>query len=168
MNILSFDVGIKNLAYCIINEETNNIVAWDVFEIPTILKYQIAIMNTNELWNHTFHKVIIEKQPPTNPKMRIIENMLNIYFIMKEIPDVCTYSAKHKLGELGKTTRGQKNYNVRKKYGVAMTNVYLQDSRFLTFFNSHKKKDDLSDCLLQALAYNSFDMSKLQTTICTM
>jgi len=166
MSILSFDVGIKNLAFCMINKETNEIISWNVCEIPVNMEKQIAFLDTCEFWNFPFDTVIIEKQPAKNTKMRLIEITLNVYFLMKKIKKVATYSSKHKLGSIGKTTRGKHNYNVRKKYGVAMTNVYLRDgSLFKGFFDMHKKKDDLSDCLLQALSYNKYNVDTLQTTI---
>ena len=163
--VLSFDVGIKNLAYCIVDSETTEIVAWDVCEIPTDVKKQIEFLNQCSLWNISFDTVIIEKQPSRNMKMRTIENMLQVYFVMKGIENVSTYSSKHKLGSIGKTTKGQKNYNVRKKFGVAMTRVFVETTPHASFFGKHKKKDDLADCLLQALSYIKYDVDQLHTSI---
>jgi len=33
MNILSFDIGIKNLSYCLLNKETKNIIDWGIINI---------------------------------------------------------------------------------------------------------------------------------------
>ena len=50
-NILSFDVGIKNLAYCILNSETREILLWNVCEIPTnSIKKQIEFLNECTFW----------------------------------------------------------------------------------------------------------------------
>ena len=163
--ILSFDVGIKHLAYCVLDRENHHILAWNVCQIPTDLGQQIQFLNECEFWNTPFDTVIIEKQPARNTKMRIVENMLSVYFLMKGIASVTTFSSKHKLGSIGKTTKGTKNYTVRKKYGIAMTNVFVQDTPHVEFFNKHKKKDDLSDCLLQALAFVKYDVDQLHTSI---
>lgn len=32
MIILSFDIGIKNLAYCILDTETNDILDWNILD----------------------------------------------------------------------------------------------------------------------------------------
>jgi hypothetical protein len=165
MSILSFDVGIKNLAYCVIDSETFEIVSWNVCEIPTDLEKQLAFLDECEFWKVPFQTVIIEKQPARNVKMRIVENTLNVYFQLKKVDKVSTYSSKHKLGALGKSTRGKTNYTLRKKYGVVMCKAFLKGSSYEPFFDKHKKKDDLADCLLQALAYAEFDMAPLQTSI---
>lgn len=165
-NILSFDVGIKNLAYCVLESETREILMWNVCEIPTIsIHKQIGFLDQCTFWEVPLDTVIIEKQPSRNMKMRTIENTLCVYFIMKGIGHVSTYSSKHKLGALGKSVKGVKNYNVRKKYGISMARAYVLNTTHHNFFEKHKKKDDLSDCLLQALAYTNYDMNQLQTSI---
>lgn len=168
MSILSFDVGIKNLAYCILKKDTNEIVAWSVVDIPIVLSNQLQFFDNCDFWKYPFDCVIIEKQPAQNIKMRMLENTLNVYFILKNIPNVSTFSSKHKLGSIGKETKGKHNYLTRKKYGIAMTKVYLETSSFEEFFFKHKKKDDLSDCLLQALAYNKYNVDSLQSGIITL
>lgn len=168
-NILSFDVGIKNLAYCILNSETREILLWNVCEIPTnSIKKQIEFLNECTFWDFQIDVVIIEKQPGRNMKMRTIENILCVYFIMKGVSQVSTYSSKHKLGILGKSVKGVKNYNVRKKYGIAMARSYVMNSNHISFFEKHKKKDDLSDCLLQALSYTNYDLNQLQSSIISL
>lgn len=158
-------MGIKNLAYCVIDSETFEIHSWNVCEIPTDVHKQLDFLDECAFWKIPFETVIIEKQPSRNVKMRIVENTLNVYFHMKKVNKVSTYSSKHKLGALGKSTKGKTNYSLRKKYGVAMCKVFLQNSNHESFFDKHKKKDDLADCLLQALAYAEYDMTPLQTSI---
>ena len=83
MKILSFDVGIKNLAYCITNNEV--IEKWEVLDITANAKESncaklVTILDTCEgLLDCDL--VLIEKQPSKNNKMRIIEGLLNAYFV---------------------------------------------------------------------------------------
>ena len=122
MSILSFDVGIKNLAFCILKE--NVIIEWNVSEI----KYRTNQSLCDAIVNHLnefpqlleCETVLIEKQPSRNNKMRIIEALLNAYFVIKgssnnesNITKVLVYSAKYKLGT--NTMKGKTNYNERKK-----------------------------------------------------
>ena len=166
MSILSFDVGIKNLAFCILKE--SKIQSWNVSEIKyrtnqSLCEAIVAHLDSfPELLN--CDTVLIEKQPSRNNKMRIIEALLNAYFIIKgsssdssAISKVLVYSAKYKLG--GNTLKGKTNYSERKKLGIMRCKKFLEstseiNNEFDEIFNKSKKKDDLADSLLQALAYN--------------
>lgn len=115
---LSFDVGIKNLAYCMLDEDCN-ILLWDVLDIsgPTydkqcerlIMKLEkIRYDQLDESYDIT---VVIEKQMARNPKMRIISGQLQMYFALDKyyskqdtdedpktkIVKVVYYSPKNKL-----------------------------------------------------------------------
>ena len=164
MYILSFDVGIKNLAYCLIDTESVNIHAWEVFEIPNpaiSLHKVLQLLDTKELCILT-DIILIEKQPYRNAKMRLLENILLTYFNLRGImcsnspvTNVKSYSAKFKLGDIGKTMKGKKNYNQRKKMSIEMCKLFLEKNpqELNDIFIKSKKKDDLADCLLQALSY---------------
>ena len=113
-------------------------------------------------------KVLIEKQPSKNNKMRITEGLLNAYYVIRgitndesTIKDVIVYSAKHKLGV--DTFKGKRNYSQRKKLGVFRCHAFLnqikQSDEIQNIFSISKKKDDLADCLLQALSYFNFDIN---------
>ncbi len=124
VKILSFDVGIKNLAYCIFDTHTSKIVHWDIIDLNgqgftgkvpsgnnTIAKAanDIHITLIKKLDNHPFmletDYIVIEKQPSFNPKMRIIGGCLQSYFYIRGIIDRVTnpikgiefFSPKHKL-----------------------------------------------------------------------
>ena len=165
MSILSFDVGMKNLAFCILEETT--IKSWNVSEIKYTTNQSLceAIVTHLDTWPHLLEcqTVLIEKQPSRNNKMRIIEALLNAYFVINgtknensNIKRVLVYSAKYKLGN--NTMKGKTNYNERKKLSVARCKKFLektiQEKTFTDMFEESKKKDDLADTLLQALAYN--------------
>jgi len=167
MTVLSFDVGIRNLAYCCIDGDV--IKSWGVLDLGVACNASTEVMtralvetldnNVDEFAGAT--RVIIEKQPARNPKMRFVEGMICSYFYIKgvqagTVTSVLSYSAKHKLGN--NTHRGIANYSARKKLGVKRCKLYLErtlkdNSNMLTMFNISKKKDDLSDSLLQALSY---------------
>lgn len=171
MKLLSFDVGIKNLAYCIYDSSSNKVLFWNIIDI-TAKKSDNACAHMVELLDNykellNCDVVLIEKQPSRNNKMRIVEGLLNAYFVIKgitnkesDISKVIVYSAKHKLGK--DTFRGKSNYSQRKKLGVFRTEAFLkqypQTDEFHNLFIESKKKDDLADSLLQALSYVNVDI----------
>ena len=187
MKILSFDVGIVNLAYCII--DNFNIQKWEVITIPSEKKFSAHISSSGvselyinlikELDNRIFlldvDIVLIEKQPSFNPKMRIIAGCLQTYFYIRGVVDrvenkirsVEFFSPKNKLkcytgpaldisSKNGKVVKGK--YAQTKKMGIEIARSKLEEyseTNFVEFFEKNKKKDDLSDCYLQALTYAS-------------
>lgn len=178
---LSFDVGIKNLAFCIINEE-NKILKWDVHEIALNSKHSTCESIIYHLDKHPYllnvDIVLIEKQPSRNNKMRIIESLLNAYFVIKglsnnesSIKQVKVYSAKYKLSS--NTLKGKQNYSHRKQLSILRTKKFLDltsdiNTDLISLFSSSKKKDDLADSLLQALSFqNSSTFHELENLDCT-
>jgi len=178
MSILSFDVGIRNLAYC--NIEGDIIKNWGIIDLnvsaksgtETISKALVDALDKNKSEFGGAVKCIVESQPA--PKMRCVEGMIIAYFYIKGIQQgmmstVLSYSAKHKLGK--GAPRGLNNYNERKKLGVKMCSVFLEktqpeNANMLKQFLASKKKDDYADCLLQALAFTKhpkFDSLQIPT-----
>jgi len=209
MKILSFDVGIVNLAYCIIEKNghedptiksNNGVVAesfpkilhWEIIELSkkgNTFSAHIATSGIAELYLTLINQldqrphlrdidiVLIEKQPSFNPKMRIIAGCLQTYFYIRGVVDKPTdkirsvefFSPKHKLkcydgpeldisSKNGKIVKGK--YAQTKKMGVAIAKTKLEEynesSQMIQVFENSKKKDDLSDCYLQALTYLMF------------
>lgn len=160
--ILSFDVGIKNLAYCVIDKQ-NNILDWNIINcqsnnnILTLIEELDSLPQLLEV-----DTILIEKQPSFNPKMRIISSCIYTYFTIRiqhekqKVLKMLFYSAKHKLKNcnitnITATTKYQRN----KKLAIEETKFLLKDTEWLDFFLKNKKKDDLADCYLQALSYNA-------------
>lgn len=209
MKVLSFDVGIVNLAYCIIEKNgdedpriksNNGVVAessptilyWEIIELSkkgNTFSAHIATSGIAELYLTLINQldqrphlrdvdiVLIEKQPSFNPKMRIIAGCLQTYFYIRGVVDKPTdkirsvefFSPKHKLkcydgpeldisSKNGKIVKGK--YAQTKKMGVAIAKTKLEEynesSQMIQVFENSKKKDDLSDCYLQALTYLMF------------
>uniref|UniRef100_A0A6C0F788 Mitochondrial resolvase Ydc2 catalytic domain-containing protein n=1 Tax=viral metagenome TaxID=1070528 RepID=A0A6C0F788_9ZZZZ len=164
MNICSFDVGIKNLAFAIITN--GKIIDWQLIDLHS--KNQEALckelVETLDKYPNLLecNIALIEKQPSRNNKMRIVEALLHSYFIIKgvtspesNITKSIIYSAKHKLG--AHTHKGSTGYRERKKLSITRCKHYLeqtnQDEKFINLFSKSKKQDDLADSLLQALSF---------------
>ena len=111
----------------------------------------------------TIETIIIENQiGPIANKMKTIQGMISQYFIMKNNNIQIEFiSASNKLKDfLPKEKDKDKDkdkldYKQRKKLGIQTCLEFITtDIRFKdweTFFNKHKKKDDLSDCFLQGM-----------------
>lgn len=167
MIVLSFDIGIKNLAYCLLEIDKNsfNILDWNILDCSstkqTTDNVREIIKQLNELeYLQWADLILIEKQPSCNPKMRIINNCIYMYFMIKTIDNnlktrIINYSPKHKLKcssiTIPKTTKS--NYSHNKKLAVEHTKHFIKNTNWINYFNSMSKKDDLADCFLQAKSY---------------
>ena len=72
--ILSIDVGIKNLAMCLLDEDRQNLVVeWDVSGVPPQHKDGVYVSLRKHLderpWVLNAKTILIEKQPDRNKKM---------------------------------------------------------------------------------------------------
>jgi hypothetical protein len=105
--------------------------------------------------------ILIENQiSPIANRMKTIQGMIAQYFIMNNNAEHIEFvSSIHKLKICKETTdnkeTGKTDYKSRKNLGISKCLEFLtNDHRFndkLDFFNTHKKKDDLSDAFLQGL-----------------
>jgi hypothetical protein len=125
--------------------------------------------------------VVIENQPILkNPVMKTIQMILYSYFLLRGITDkevnqsrtesIQCYSATNKLKangqELNNLTISTKDYKDRKKASIDMVKqLVVGTPNHAAFFAGHKKKDDLADCFLQAIAYRRFYMGHSTTFV---
>lgn len=166
-NIISFDVGLKNLALCIINADTYEILFWNVMTLSgtpdtTLTKKLCATLD--ELESQQYFQnvscVLIEKQPGRNKTMLRIEAYLHMYFVVKQ-KKTMLYAPRKKLECTQCNFKGasRENYSMRKKASIAVTKEFLakttcnQDNNMKEFFEKSTKKDDLADSLLQSLSH---------------
>lgn len=106
-------------------------------------------------------KVIIENQiSPIASRMKTIQGMISQYFIMTSSPnnklmiDFVNSSNKLKVATLSTTIELKNKYKDRKSQGIQQVRSLLaDDSKWITFFENYKKKDDLADCYLQGIWY---------------
>ena len=158
--LLSIDVGIKNLAMCLIDENTKKITEWDVSGVPPEHADGLFVSIRKHLdakpWVLSANIILIEKQPGQNKTMKSVENFLHSYFIIK-IPDSETiiYDARHKVPDVAGT--GKAKYRQRKQTAITRCGEFLEtetiNREWLPLFKKSKKKDDLADTYLQALSF---------------
>jgi len=116
-------------------------------------------------------RVIIENQiGPLATKMKTVQGMLMQYFLMRNnLATIEFISATNKLKDydnnnnandenaLKKSTNNKKEYNKRKNKSIYVCLDFLKTTESLyswkSYYQSCKKKDDLSDCFLQAIWY---------------
>jgi hypothetical protein len=177
MKILSFDVGILNLAYCIFNTELLKIEYWEIIKLENLKdhgKLHVNLITELDKRKHLIDgidTVLIEKQPSFNPKMRIIAGCLQTYFFIRGIIDsenkigiIKFFSPKHKLKCYNGTeieVTGKTKYLQTKQMSIIICKEKLEEysepEEIKTMFELSKKKDDLADCYLQALTYGIFE-----------
>ena len=176
MKILSWDIGIKNLAYCLINIDANNtniIEDWNIIKVTEDAKENVYIITQKlieqikilDFENKNIDVILIENQPVLkNPKMKTIQTVLYSYFLIKKLElkifnEIKFISASLKLKvydgpEIEIQSKSKNKYIITKKLAVAHTKYFLKDNHLmLNFFTNHNKKDDLADCYLQSLFY---------------
>jgi hypothetical protein len=160
MVILSIDVGIKNLAMCLIEEESTKVLQWDVSGVPPQHRDGLFPCLRDHLdekpWVLTATTVLIEKQPGMNKTMKTVENFLHSYFVIKNpTAETIIYDARHKVPDVAGA--GKARYRQRKQVSVDRCREFIEGSEvnkhWMPTFVASKKKDDLADTVLQALSY---------------
>lgn len=169
--ILSFDVGAKNLAYCIVDVIENvsilsqvKIIEWDIISLretkekldfgETIRRLMIALKD--RFMSKSITHVVIENQPAIkNPLMKSIQVAIYTYFHLQDM-EVRLMNASNKLKVSKKPhpthPKAKLTYNERKKLAISIAREYIVDDEYFSeLFESNSKKDDLSDCYLQAI-----------------
>jgi hypothetical protein len=98
--------------------------------------------------------VVIEKQPDKNRSMKAVENLLHTYFLVAN-KDVVIWDARHKIPDCAGP--GKTMYAKRKKASIERARAFIEavgpNRDWVSFFDTHKKKDDLSDTVMQALSF---------------
>lgn len=160
MCLLSIDVGIKNLAMCLIRESTCEVLQWDVSGVPPQHRSGLFPSLRDHLdgkpWVLQATTVLIEKQPGMNKTMKTVENFLHSYFVIKN-PGAITiiYDARHKVPDVAGS--GKARYRQRKQASIDRCREFIKGSainlHWMPTFVASKKKDDLADTVLQALSY---------------
>jgi len=159
--ILSIDVGIRNLAMCLIDSE-KIVRQWDVSGVPPESSDGLYPCMRKHLddrpWVLDADVVLIEKQPDRNKKMKMVEHFLHAYFVIK-IPDKETiiYDARHKIPDV--VGAGKAQYRKRKQTSIDRCKEFLEkgpegNRDWIETFKKSKKKDDLADTVMQALSFN--------------
>jgi len=163
---VSIDVGIKNLAYVVFDKE---IVEWKVVELCdktqnastlNIIEVGKRLYEALDEIHHTLDMILIENQIGQNAiRMKMLQGMITMYYISKGIQDIQYWNAGNKLKRF---LKGKTTYAQRKKYSVQITRELVEKAfpSQILYFETHKKKDDLADCLLQLL-----DFMKKQGTL---
>lgn len=171
MTVLSIDVGIKNLAYCVFRPQDAMVLFWKVFAIVgTDRDVCVNLLRTAEAvednhaeeedfaWADIDH-VVIEQQPGRNMRVKAVENYLHMFHVMRE-RKVTIYSARRKLAGSGMEHRGRSaaQYRARKKASVALCRDWLErhprNARWRDMvFGRGVKADDAADALNQALSF---------------
>ena len=161
--ILSFDIGLKNFAYCVLSHDGKTIHHWENMNITAeandttndkrcLLIYTKLTERMSKFEDCDI--VLIERQ--MNKTMMIISAFVEMYFTTHG-KEVVTYNASNKLENMEGNKKGKRNYSNRKKLSVELTKAFLkdnpQDKEIVDMFYGLTKKDDASDALLQAVSY---------------
>ncbi len=173
-NILSIDVGIKNLSYCYARKEDDGIkiLKWknisiidkkcNTAQLNELTRCMIDCLKTefdSEFLKYVNH-VIIENQPGLiNRTMKSLSIVIYTFFMMNDV-NVNFIAAINKLKcskcqeLLKQNSYNLKKYQDRKKLSIDSTIEYVKNDYnninkdYVDFYNKSKKKDDLADCFL--------------------
>jgi len=161
--IIAIDPGTLNLGICMI--DGHKIMRWSVINImpdPKGIADGLTKINFAD-WIKESTDIAIERQPGKNPRAVRIQHYLEMYCAMHD-GRCYQIDPKHKLSYASSTQfwpdREIKNwsYGERKKLSVETVTNFLrnteQDEDMVNFFDKSKKKDDLADALLHALAFD--------------
>ena len=183
--IVSFDIGIKNLACCILRTGTNkasetiDVIDWNIIslaapkeKIPPVQELSLRLFaeldamleKLDSIGHETIDSVLIENQPSRlNGVMKSVQMLIYSYFQLRrhwegKVKNVHLISAACKLKDhdyvVDVAATEKTGYDLNKWKAIKLAEMYIgEDATLQSRFCSYKKKDDMSDSLLQAIAW---------------
>ena len=157
--IVAVDVGVKNLAVCVLDIATHKVVRWHVGSlVPDGRRYlphqNVAyVKEWLELWKGYFDDaiaVIVERQMRCN--MRIIESLIQFAYYDK-CHVINARSVKLHYGLSMRNYRLNKNKAVEWAVDFMAKNPQVFDVTPTEVFRASTKKDDYADSLLLVMYY---------------
>lgn len=139
---------------------------WDTVVVPkkqnasktdliTIGRSLHAQLSMNPIMSTVTHVIIENQISPIANRMKTIQGMIAQHYISLGISSIEFVSSGNKLKNLAKQSDATTGYKQNKKDGIFYCDKYLRDnnidSKWVDIFAKSPKKDDLSDCFLQAL-----------------
>lgn len=170
--ILSIDVGIRHLAYCLVRSLDGgdfDVLEWNVVDVTGPGKHRLddmVDMLLSQLDDRFFDApridaVLIENQPANkNPIMKSVQMVIFTFFKMLQqyvgnVGAVVLVSASAKLTTKHAAPHGKPtSYAARKRASVEACKKYLSTpdkAAQMGALVASNKKDDMSDCFLQAM-----------------
>jgi len=177
-HLLSFDIGLRNMAYCYASVSNNTIDLIKLNKIDLNLKKnansQLIIETTIDFLDNlmdsevytNFSNLIVLIECQMTSIMKCIQTTINTYFKMiakfhSAIIQTIYLSPKHKLN-LIQNHLPNCDYKKNKQEAIELTNLLLHNKyfnqSFIDIFNSFKKKDDISDAFLMVIYYFEFKL----------
>lgn len=176
--ILAFDVGIKNLSYCLLesHEKDTHIIQWDNLcitdekckTVPLERMTEMTLLTLQDTFannpNFQVDVVLIENQPSQkNGIMKTISVIIYTFFNMlkiqmgnvKEVRFVSP-SSKLKCKWVNRLSNPvSTTYSQRKKLSVQLMKLYMEVicPERIPWFQQHRKQDDISDSALFGIYY---------------
>lgn len=176
MHVLSFDIGIKNFSFSLVDFNTDKNRHYDIIHIENIDLCPDEKVNKQFIMDQKFYRrfhqylktkhyiferadlCLIEKQlSKKNYKATNLFHQLqaHLYIFFSKLR-VIGYSPSKKYTFISYSTSQYSTYRQRKNWGIefSLNAIKLQqDDVILDWFNSYKKKDDIADCLICSWNY---------------
>ena len=123
-----------------------------------------AQLSANPIMSTVTHVIIENQISPIANRMKTIQGMIAQHFISLGNSSIEFVSSGNKLKNLAKQSNATTGYKQNKQDGIFYCDKYLRenqtDAKWLDILAKSPKKDDLSDCFLQALWWKGKERGK--------
>lgn len=163
MRVGSIDVGIKNLAYCVVDRSVLGEVrvrAWRLMGYGGTTTAETVQALHELLMQHSrdfegCDDVLVERQAGMNHKMTCLSHCIQMFFLCQGLR-VCLCDPRNKLKAFLPAKLPKRTYAETKALSVHHVRQTLEktgQTAWLEFLESSRKRDDLSDAMSQALSW---------------
>jgi len=164
VRIISFDIGERNLAYCLgdVRDRVIDVLEWVLRDVvgsrhPTVCESCDVLTSEilERLLSHQPDVVLIEQQVKPNVRaQRLMQHIWTWFKCVARVPTVLIVPSKLKYIDRRDVAAPEKNisYARRKKWAVETARALSTPDEW-RLVDGLKKKDDVCDAYLQLVAY---------------
>jgi hypothetical protein len=159
MRIAAFDIGWRNLAWCVAETDDTSLRAMNLVDLgdsDTYRRLHRILDDHAGIWA-ACDTILVEQQMSTGRvcnirAIKISQHVLAYFMIRFPEKKIMEYSPRHKTEGFGQKKMMKKTD--RKKWAVAKTMELLRDDPVaLDWLDAFPKKDDVCDCFLMTVVY---------------